>query len=282
MHHIADCNSAKLPGARRRLRIGAALVGFVEPDIVAALTAEPAIVTEGEALVLTDPASLPRIVHALAEAGLLRWRGEAFDVRAEPDGPALAQIDRGALPYFGIMSMGVHVNGLVRTVDGPAMWVGVRAATKHLDPGKLDHLVAGGVPAGLSPAATLIKEAAEEAGIPAEIAQRAVPIGRIAYAADRGEGLRRDVLLCYDLDLPAFFTPQPVDGEVARFELWPLARALETVRAGDAFKFNVNLVLIDLFIRHGLIVGLEATRLRAALAAPAPGAPGVPVPPFAG
>ena len=34
---------------------------------------------------------------------------------------------------------------------------------------------------------------------------------------------------------------------------------------GD-FKFNVNLVLIDLFIRQGLIAGAEAESLRAGLA----------------
>ena len=52
---------------------------------------------------------------------------------------------------------------------------------------------------------------------------------------------------------------------------------LATVRRTDAFKFNVNLVLIDLFLRRGLIAGEEGARLRQALDTPAPGAPGVPV-----
>ena len=277
LHHIAACNSARLPGARRAFRIGAAGVGFVAPALATSLLAFPEIRADGAALVLTRPEALPRIARALADAGLLRWRGEAFDVRAEPDGPVLAEVDRGALPVLGVMSVGVHVNGLVRAADGLFLWVGVRAADKHLDPGKLDHLVAGGVPAGLTPAATLVKEAAEEADIPPDLARRAVPVGRIAYAMERPEGLRRDLLLCYDLDLPAGFTPRPADGEVARFELWPIARALATARAGDMFKFNVNLVLIDLFIRHGMLAGAEAARLRAALASPTPGAPGVPV-----
>ncbi len=198
-------------------------------------------------------------------------------MRAAPDGPVLAEADRGALPSLGLISVGVHVNGLVAGPDGLRLWVGHRAADKHLDPGKLDHLVAGGVPAGMTPAATLVKEAAEEADIPAELAARAVPVGRIAYAMERPEGLRRDLLHCYDLALPENFTPHPADGEVARFELWPIAQALAAVRAGDAFKFNVNLVLIDLFLRRGLIGGEAAARLRAALDRPAPGAPGVPL-----
>ena len=45
---------------------------------------------------------------------------------------------------------------------------------------------------------------------------------------------------------------RPADGEAAGFELWPLARVIECVRDSDDFKFNVNLVLIELFRRLGL------------------------------
>ena len=47
--------------------------------------------------------------------------------------------------------------------------------------------------------------------------------------------------------------PVAVDGEVAGFELWPMAAVLDRVRDTDEFKFNVNLVLIDLFRRRGLL-----------------------------
>jgi hypothetical protein len=87
----------------------------------------------------------------------------------------------------------------------------------------------------------------------------------LSYAMERPEGLRRDRLHCFDLMLPPDFTPHPVDGEVSGFELWPLPRVLEAVRDTDAFKFNVNLVLIDLFLRLGLIA--DGVTLRAALAA---------------
>jgi 8-oxo-dGTP pyrophosphatase MutT (NUDIX family) len=127
-----------------------------------------------------------------------------------------------------------------------------RAADKALDPGKLDNLVAGGVPAGMTPRQTLVKEAAEEAAIPAALARTAVETGTITYAMERPEGLRRDRLVCYDLILPAAFQPVATDGEVESFELWPVARVLERVRDTDDFKFNVNLVLIALFQRLGL------------------------------
>jgi 8-oxo-dGTP pyrophosphatase MutT (NUDIX family) len=275
--HIAACNTARLPGTRRPLRVGHETVGFVAAELAPVLGTFAAIRDDGDALRLLDPPALPGIVRALTDAGWLRWRGETFDVRAVPGGPALAQVDRGALPALGVMSLGAHVNGLVGTGEDFSIWVAVRAADKHLDPGKLDNLVAGGVPAGLTPAETLIKEAAEEADIPADLAARAVPVARIAYAADRPEGLRRDLLVCYDLELPENFTPHPNDGEVARFELWPASRVLDALCDGDTFKFNVNLVLIDLFLRCGRIAGADAARLRTALESPAPGAPGFPL-----
>jgi thiamine pyrophosphokinase len=70
---------------------------------------------------------------------------------------------------------------------------------------------------------------------------------------ERAEGLRRDRLHCYDLMLPESFEPHPVDGEVAGFELWPIQRVFDAVRDTDEFKFNVNLVLIDLFERFGYL-----------------------------
>jgi hypothetical protein len=81
---------------------------------------------------------------------------------------------------------------------------------------------------------------------------------------ERPEGLRRDVIFAYDLELPESFTPTPTDGEVEAFELWPAARVVECVREEQKFKFNVNLVLIDFFLRHGLVAD-PAGILRAAL-----------------
>ncbi len=148
----------------------------------------------------------------------------------------------------------MHVNGLVRRADGLHLWVARRSATKALDPGKLDHLVAGGISAGMNAAQTLVKEGAEEAGLPAALARSAVPVSTVEYAMTRDEeGLRRDILYCYDLDLPGDFVPKAEDGEVERFELWPIDRVLEAVRRTDDFKFNVNLVLIDLFRRLRMI-----------------------------
>ena len=107
---------------------------------------------------------------------------------------------------------------------------GKRAADKKLDPGKLDHLVAGGVPAGLTRLETLLKEGGEEADVPEPLLRRAVPVARFDYAMERPEGLRRDVVFAYDVELPESFVAQPNDGEVEHFELWPLPRVLDRLR----------------------------------------------------
>jgi 8-oxo-dGTP pyrophosphatase MutT (NUDIX family) len=265
LRHIAACNNAALPGRRRPLLLGDAPVGWVLPPIAEAMRAIAGVSVSAERVTLAHPARLPQVALTLAEYGLCQWRGEAFDVRAMDDGPVLAQVDRGALPCLGIAAVGVHVNGLVRAPDGLHVWVARRAANKLLDPGKLDHIVAGGVAAGMTVAETLLKEAREEAAIPSELAARAVPVARLGYAMERSEGLRRDRLHCYDLALPPGFRPVPVDGEVADFTLWPITQVYDAVRDGDAFKFNVNLVLIDLFLRLEMIQGASAGTLRAAL-----------------
>jgi 8-oxo-dGTP pyrophosphatase MutT (NUDIX family) len=265
LRHVRACNNAHLPGSRLPFYIGADRVGWVKPDFAAKLSAFPQIHADGDGVTVTDGAMLPAIARSLSDSGCFRWRGEEFDIRADADGPVLAGLDRGALPSFGVLAVGVHVNGLVHRPDGLHLWIARRARNKLLDPGKLDHVVAGGVPAGLSPAETLVKEAAEEAAIPASLASQAVPVAVIGYAMERPEGLRRDRLHCYDLELSGDFRPQAADGEVEAFELWPIDRVLRTVRDTDDFKFNVNLVLIDLFLRRGLIGAPRAAVLRAAL-----------------
>ena len=252
--HFDVCNNATLPGERIAFAIGPTQVGWVRPELARALAGFAAVTVGARRVTLAaDAAStLPAIARALSEQGFCRWRGEAFDVRASGDGPVLTTLDRGALPVFGVLAAGVHVNGLVQRPDGLHLWVARRAADKALDPGKLDHLVAGGIPAGMTPHETVVKESGEEAGIPASLAATATETGLVSYTMERPEGLRRDWLICYDLFLPADFIPYAADGEVESFELWPMMRVLERVRDSDDFKFNVNLVLIDLFRRLGM------------------------------
>jgi 8-oxo-dGTP pyrophosphatase MutT (NUDIX family) len=266
LRRLAELNSAVLPGGRVPFLLGAEQVGWLSPALAAAVAAFDDVQAGPAGVVLAAPAALPGIAQALSARGLMRWRREAFDVRATPDGPALSTIDRGALPAFGIEAQGIHLDGLVVRADGLHIWIGKRAANKALDPGKLDHIVAGGMPAGHTREETLVKEAEEEAAMPAELARRAVRTGVLRYAMDRPEGLRRDLLHCFEVELPESFTPTPRDGEVESFSLWPLAHVADALRAGgEAFKFNVVAVLAALLVRHGLFSPAEAARIEAAL-----------------
>jgi len=266
LSQIEACHTATLPGNRLTFHAGPHHLGYVQPEFAATLASVCHDITLAPGRLNLAPNALPRLNEIAAAAGAPR-RAENFDVRETADGPPLAILDRGALPSFGVIGVGVHLNGLVERPDGWHLWIGKRAADKKLDPGKLDNLVAGGVPAGYTPLQTLIKEAAEEAALPDSLASQSRQVGRFAYNMERPEGLRRDVVFAYDLILPETFRPTPTDGEVESFELWPLARALDEVTETQNFKFNVNLVLIDLFIRFGLVQGEDARILRQALLA---------------
>jgi thiamine pyrophosphokinase len=260
--HIAACNNLASPAGLIPFRIGAAQVGWLEAELARWLAFRPQdfhFAAEGVSLAArlrsqaTREAALGGAAQGLAKAGHLKLRGELFDIRASPEGPVLARLDRGAIPAFGILAQGVHLNGLVRRADGLHIWLGKRARDKAIAPGQWDNMVAGGNPAGLTAEETLIKEAAEEAGLAPELAARARPVSRLSYIMRNAEGLRRDILHVFDLELPEEFRPVPHDDEVEFFELWPAARVLELVRDTGDVKFNVNLVLIDLFLREGLI-----------------------------
>ncbi|GBR38545.1 thiamin pyrophosphokinase [Neoasaia chiangmaiensis NBRC 101099] len=261
--HVRRCHNVVLPGDYHPLYCADQAIGWVAPRYHGALV-ELGVHSTADGLLLPDGHDLLPLGERMAEAGLYRPHDELFDVFTS-DGRALGTIDRGALPLLGLAARGVHMNGLVRRPDGLHLWMGHRAPNKRLDPGKLDHLVAGGVCAGITPREALAKEAAEEANISGTLIARAEHAGDLHYAMIRPEGLRRDVLHCFDLHLPEDFAPRPMDGEVSAFELVPIETAFRRVRDTQDVKFNVNLVLIDLFIRLGLFTPEAAATLRDAL-----------------
>ena len=198
-----------------------------------------------------------------AMAGVVReliTRGRVPSLAAElyPVAPSFGaapwfQLERAAMPAFGTRAYGVHMHGYLRRDDGLHMWIARRSRGKTTYPGKLDNLVAGGQPMGLSPRENLTKECAEEADIPADLAQQAHPVGAVTYKFDSPQGLRNDTLFLYDLELPDDFVPRNTDGEVESFELWPIEDVVLRVAETRDFKFNCNLTLIDFFIRHGVL-----------------------------
>ena len=198
--------------------------------------------------------AVDEVLTSLRDRGVIEgWRDEMYPVNRTWSEPACMLIERAAVPWLGVRGYGVHMNGYVRGPDGVKMWIAKRSLTKPTGPGKLDQVVAGGQPADVGLKANLVKECAEEAAIPNEIAQRAQAVGAISYALETEVGFRPDLIFNFDLELPGAFTPRNTDGEVEAFYLWPIERVMETVRETDAFKFNCALVVIDFLVRHGYI-----------------------------
>ena len=251
------------PARYRPFSVAGVAVGLVRHDFARRLKDFPGVFAVADSGVhlsarLADgparTAAVAEVLSALRAKGEIPgWRDEPYPVTTGFAVPPLLTMERAAVPLFGVMGFGVHVNGVVGGGESLRMWIGRRSRTKPTGPGKLDQVVAGGQPAGVSLADNLVKECAEEAAIPADLARRAVPVGAVSYCTERPEGLRRDVLFNYDLAMPEDFTPRNTDGEVEAFHLWPIAQVVETARDSDDFKFNCALVAIDFLIRRGLI-----------------------------
>ena len=197
---------------------------------------------------------LAEIVEWIYKQGMIRLpKGEIYPVSISHREDLVAQVDRTAASFFGIRCYGQHINGFVRDGETIRMWLGRRAQDRYVEPGKLDQLVAGGLPHGISPRDNLLKECYEEAGIGAELAGQATAVGAVSYFAESAIGVKPDTLYVYDLELPEDFQPLCTDGEVESFELVPIEEVAATVRDSDEFKINCNLVVIDFLLRHGLI-----------------------------
>jgi 8-oxo-dGTP pyrophosphatase MutT (NUDIX family) len=247
----------------RPWRIGAEVVGWINRDLLPRLCAFPGVFEVRADGAIMSPkladfearsAALADVVDAFVAWGVVtKRRQEMFPVVTRWGAPPLAAVDRGAVLALGIKAFGVHVNGLVRRSDGVAVWVSRRSADRALDPGKYDHLIAGGQPHGIGIAENIVKESAEEAGLPAAVARTVRPVGAVTYTLEMLGGLRRDTCWVHDLWLDAGFRPHNHDGEVEGFELWPLERVAATVRDTERFKFNVATVSIDLLVRLGYI-----------------------------
>jgi 8-oxo-dGTP pyrophosphatase MutT (NUDIX family) len=234
-------------------------IGWINRDLAERLRGFPRIFRAAENAVELVPggyeartAAMAEVVATLRDEGLVTgWRDEAFPVAASFYAPPLFAIERAAVKAFGIRYYCVQLNGLVGAGEGQHMWIGRRAMSKPIGPGKLDQIVGGGVPLGYSLAEALVKECAEEAGMPAALAGRAHPVGAITILAEEDGGLWHETLFNYDLTLPDDFVPENADGEVESFELMSVAEVRSRLERSDDFLFDVVPLLADCLMRHG-------------------------------
>jgi isopentenyldiphosphate isomerase len=164
-------------------------------------------------------------------------------------------LERFMAPLFGIAARGAHLTAFVNTPDGIKVWVPRRAANLFTYPNMLDTTVAGGVKSDNSPFQCIVAESDEEASLPRDFVVKNVrATGVITYMTKSRvtQLIRPDVIYVFDLELPSSMIPVPKDGEVAGFELM----SVEEINAAmfrQEFKPNCNLVMIDFFIRHGIV-----------------------------
>lgn len=264
LRHLRACNTFD-PSRFHPLYVSDQQVGYVRDDTARALcefgrrvfrlTADGRLILAED---LTTPAERTEAVKAvLAElnhAGRLPSpHGESYPVVLRWGEPPLLTVDRSYASVLGVAAFGLHVNGYIKVDGETRIWVARRAADRRVSPGKLDNLVGGGQPADLTLDENLRKEGAEEASLTKEQCAQAIPVGAVSYVMQTDIGVRRDTLFLYDLRLDPRFEPVNTDGEVDAFLLQPMEDVAARIRETDAFKFNVNLVLIDFFVRHGLI-----------------------------
>jgi len=186
------------------------------------------------------------------------WRGEPFAFWAHntdlpsTDTPPLLQIERAGFRFLGMPSHAVHINGF--TPQG-LLWCGRRALSKATDPGMLDNVTAGGLPAGESPRDCALRELHEEAGATNHHVAQLTSAGTIRTARQDTGGWHEETLLVYNWTCPEGWTPANQDGEVAEFICLSAHDAVKRITAGD---FTLDAVAS---LAHGLGLTHEAATI---------------------
>ncbi|OIW31644.1 putative thiamin pyrophosphokinase [Coniochaeta ligniaria NRRL 30616] len=174
------------------------------------------------------------------------------------------KFDRKAHALFGLVTRGVHMTVYTHNVDGEMrIWVPQRSLDRPVYTGLFDNSVAGGVGADEAVLDALVRESAEEAGLDEGFVRRAArACGALTWfnikdsrSGSRGM-LHPGIQYVYDLEVEADVVLKPVDGEVEKFNLWDVETVRKTM-AQKKFKPSSALVLLDFFIRHGMIAPEE-------------------------
>ncbi|MGL4995774.1 MAG: NUDIX hydrolase [Deefgea sp.] len=195
---------------------------------------------------------LQRAAHHLQERGLiLGWRNENYGVCVEDntgavdfDRPVCA-LERATFRRFGFVSRAIHVNAYYP--DG-TICLGKRAHTKSIDPNRLDNMAAGGIPIYESIYDCAIRELAEEAGVPNDTAKNIQLIESIHIQRNEIDGTHNEILYCFDLALPEYFTPQNQDGEVSGFYR---KNPNEVITLLPEMTWDAGRVMAEFLIRRG-------------------------------
>ena len=193
------------------------------------------------------------LLEARTQGLLSGWRDEPFSfwhagcTTPDPQRQALFAVERAGYRFLGVPSHAVHVNGFLP--DG-RLWCGRRALSKATDPGLLDNLTAGGLPAGETVHSCLQRELAEEAGLFDLSQHRLQAAGTVRTARAEPQGWHDETVHVFNLGLAPGFTPLNQDGEVAAFHCLQPMEVLAHIQQG-AFTVDATQTLLQ-GLRHAL------------------------------
>ncbi|KAK1834480.1 hypothetical protein QBC39DRAFT_328069 [Podospora conica] len=178
------------------------------------------------------------------------------------DNDVLFSVERAAAPIFGIVQYGIQLSLYTYVGESklPSIWISKRSQTTANCSGMLDNTVAGGYRTGEIPLETVVREADEEASLPADLVRHlARPCGTVSYFHQlekyvTGEKylVQPEVEYMYEILAPEGLTPCPHDDEVEWFQLWDVEKIKNGLARG-LFKPSYALVLLDFFICHGVL-----------------------------
>ena len=93
----------------------------------------------------------------------------------------------------------------------------------------VDSFVGGGLSEGLGVLETAVKEAAEEANVPEDLAVGMKAAGSVSFFHQSERGIHPNTEFVFDLELPETFQPSNNDGEVDDWKLVPVEKVLNII-----------------------------------------------------
>lgn len=190
------------------------------------------------------------------------WRDELYPVYG-PGNKLLYSIERTVSALLGIVTYGVHMTAYTKSPEssyGMKLWIPRRTANKQTFGGMLDNTVAGGMATSEEPLGCLVRECEEEASLSNDLVRTTAKAhGAITYlyiTSERAGGefglIQPECEYVYELELPNDVIPTPNDSEVEQFYLWTVEEVQEHLAKAE-FKPNCAVVILDFFIRHGVL-----------------------------
>lgn len=245
LRHLLTVSAQAPSAAWVPWQCGTRALGWLTPDMARMLVGALAQSTLCNGAVIWDAEawSEPERSFALQEAlgrlhgqGLITgWRDERFsfwsqDTETPDDQPPLFAVERAGFRPLGLLSHAVHINGF--TPDG-ALWCGRRSLNKATDPGMLDNVTAGGLPAHESILECAVRELQEEAGLQLTSPGDLHSAGQIRVRRPDTLGWHDEMLHVFNLTLPVSTQPVNQDGEVSDFLRLAPHAVIDRLRAGE-------------------------------------------------